>query len=215
MPKNMYYFNNTPSSKIIHWSWLGYVRRMRNLRHPKQVLDFPPVGRQRPRRPLKWRWKVNRVEVETGHLLTELRDKKKKKIYISYRPKRVRVIFIASWKLPANSVFVTLWNEQNIMTHKIEFWLWYWETSWSLQDWVCVYGLIWDSKWEDSPLMHVCLFFMHFSLWIFFVVMLHGDFHSDISTCNKFFILLTEQRHHMCKVGPQRQNEVITKLNRL
>jgi hypothetical protein len=33
--------------------WLNQLRRMENVRYPKQLLDYRPIGRLRPGRPLK------------------------------------------------------------------------------------------------------------------------------------------------------------------
>jgi hypothetical protein len=51
---------------------------MEDIEYPK-LLDYRPVGRRRPRRPLKTPLDGYNRETETGHLLAQLRDRKKKK----------------------------------------------------------------------------------------------------------------------------------------
>jgi len=42
---------------------------MENIRYPKQLFDYRPIGRQRPGRPLKRLLYGYNREAETGHLL--------------------------------------------------------------------------------------------------------------------------------------------------
>jgi hypothetical protein len=54
---------------------------MDEIRHPKRLLDHRPVIRwRRPGRPLKRLPDAHNSEAETGHLLAQLRDQKKKDI---------------------------------------------------------------------------------------------------------------------------------------
>jgi hypothetical protein len=56
-----------------------------NIRYPKQLLDYRPIGRRRPGRPLKRLPDGYSSETETGHLLAQLRDQKKKKSKIIWQ----------------------------------------------------------------------------------------------------------------------------------
>jgi hypothetical protein len=49
--------------------WLNHVSRMGGIRHPRQLLDYLPVGRRRPVRPLKRPLDGHSRVAQTNHLL--------------------------------------------------------------------------------------------------------------------------------------------------
>lgn len=58
-------------------NWLDLVRIMRNIKHPKQFLDYRPVEKRRHRRPLKRLLVGYNVLAEIGHLLSLFHVQKK------------------------------------------------------------------------------------------------------------------------------------------
>jgi len=49
--------------------WLYHVSRKEHITYPKQLLDYRPIGRRRPGRPIKRLLEGHNREAETGHLL--------------------------------------------------------------------------------------------------------------------------------------------------
>jgi hypothetical protein len=66
-------FKVNPAEKLAQYKqkWLNHVSRMEDIRYPKQLLDYRPIGRRRrrPRRTLKRPLDGYSSEAETGHLL--------------------------------------------------------------------------------------------------------------------------------------------------
>jgi hypothetical protein len=59
--------------------WINHVSRVEDIRYPKQILDYRPIDRKTPVRPLKGLLEGYNREAETGHLLGQLCDQNKKK----------------------------------------------------------------------------------------------------------------------------------------
>jgi len=54
---------------------------MEDIKYTKQLLDYRPIGRRRPGRPLKILPDRCNREAETGYLLAQLCDQKKKEMF--------------------------------------------------------------------------------------------------------------------------------------
>jgi hypothetical protein len=50
-------------------NWFNQVSRMKGITYPEQLLEYRPIGRRRPGRPLKRLLDGYSGETETGHLL--------------------------------------------------------------------------------------------------------------------------------------------------